>query len=238
MCETGGKLHSQFSRSYPQGLKTASGINTLRTTQNRCLTSNKLDATGHTANGTRDEVRDAAAHERRERHQQEEAAPHARHHRADPPLQARDAVEGGVAPALLQHDGGLSLLVPHRVGAAPERTEGHGLVHLCPQQPVGHEEANAGGGGTQQGEQGPDHTRTCQTGRHGQQSHSHWTNSSYMSSRCVVGSSLWAFNTGKSSPSQWPRVPKRGKRNTQTEHWHRKSSVGTSCWLKGLNNHS
>lgn len=162
-----------------------------KTTQQ--LTSNKLDAAGHASNRTWDEVRDAAAHESRERHQQEEAAPHARHHRADPPLQARDAVEGGVAPALLQHHRGLPLLVPHRVGAAAEGAKGHGLVHLRPQQPVGHEEANAGGGGTQQGQQRPDNTRTCQTGAHGKQcaggSHSHWTiNSSFRSSRCVEGS--------------------------------------------------
>lgn len=133
------------------------------------LTSNKLDAAGHSANRTRDEVRDAAAHEGGERHQQEEATPDARHHRADPPLQARDAVEGGVAPALLQHHRDLLLLVPHRVGAAPERAKGHRLVHLRSQQPVGHKEADAGGGGAQQGQQGPDDTCARQTGRHWKQ---------------------------------------------------------------------
>lgn len=94
------------------------------------LTSNKLDATSHAPDRTRDEVRDAAAHESRQRHQQEEAAPHARHHRADPPLQAGDAVEGCVAATLLQHDGGLALLVPHRVRAAAKGAKGHGLIHL------------------------------------------------------------------------------------------------------------
>lgn len=164
------------------------------------LTSNKLDAAGHTSNRTWDEVGDAAAHESCERHQQEEAAPHTRHHRADPPLQARDAVEGGVAPALLQHHRGLPLLVPHRVGAAAEGAKGHGLVHLRPQQPVGHEEADAGGSSTQQGQQRPDNTRTCQTGAHGKQcaggSHSHWTITAVLGAVAVLREALqWAFNT-------------------------------------------
>lgn len=140
-----------------------------RRTQKHKLTSNKLNAAGHAADGAGDEVRDAAAHESREGHQEEEAAPHARHHRADPPLQARDAEEGGVAAALLQHHRGVPLLVPHRVGAAAERAKGHWLVHLRPQQPVGHEEADAGGGSAEQGQQGPDNTGACQTGRHGKQ---------------------------------------------------------------------
>ena len=134
------------------------------------LTSNKLDASSHATNCTRDEVRDAASHESCEGHQQEEATSHPRHHCADPPLQTGAAIEGGVAATLLQHHRGLLLLVPHRVGAAPKRSKGHGLVHLCSQQPVGHEETNTGGSGTQQGQQGPDNTCTCQTRRHGKQS--------------------------------------------------------------------
>ena len=138
-----------------------------RTTRERNLTSNELDATGHAADCARDEVGDAAAHEGRERHQKQEAASHAGHHRADPPLQAGDAAEGGVAAALLQHHRGLPLLVPHRVGAPPERAKGHGLAHLRAQQPIGHEEAHTGGGGAQQGKQGPDDPRARQAGRHG-----------------------------------------------------------------------
>lgn len=158
------------------------------TPQKLKLTSNKLDTSSHTANCTWDEVRDAAAHESCECHQKEEATSNARHYCADPPLETRDAVEGGVAPTLLQHHCGLPLLIPHRVGAAPKCAKGYGLVHLCPQQPVGHEEANTGGSSTQQGQHGPDNTRTCQTRRHGKQSanssHSHWTNSSFEQSQC------------------------------------------------------
>lgn len=131
------------------------------------LTAHELDAAGHPADCARDEVGDAAAHQGGEPHQQQEAAAHSGHHRGDPPRQAGDAVEGGVPSALLQHDGGVALLVSHRVGAAAEGAKGHGLVHLRSQQPVGHEEAHAGGGGAQQGQQGPDHARARQAGRHG-----------------------------------------------------------------------
>lgn len=131
------------------------------------LTAHELDAAGHPADCARDEVGDAAAHQGGEAHQQQEAAAHSGHHRGDPPRQAGDAVEGGVPSALLQHDGGVALLVPHRVGAAAEGAKGHWLVHLRSQQPVGHEEAHAGGGGAQQGQQGPDHARARQAGRHG-----------------------------------------------------------------------
>lgn len=112
------------------------------------LTSNKLDSTGHTADRTGDEVGDAAAHQTCEGHQQEEATAHARHHRADPPVQARDAVEGCVAPTLLQHHRDLLLLVSHWVGATAEGAKRHRLVHLRSQQPVGHEEADTGSSGT------------------------------------------------------------------------------------------
>lgn len=153
------------------------GTKIARTTQKHKLTTNKLDAACHSANSTRDEVRDAAAHERCECYQQEEATSHACHHCADPPLQTGDAVEGGIAPTLLQHHCSLPLLIPHWVGATSKCAKGHGLIHLCPQQPVWHEETNTGGCSTQQGEQGPDNTRTCQTRRHGKQSanglHSH-----------------------------------------------------------------
>lgn len=129
--------------------------------------SHELYPSCHSPDGARDQIRNTASHERGEGHEEEQTAAHARHHRADPPLQAGDAVEGGVPPALLQHHRGLPLLVPHGVGAPAERPERHRFVHLRAQEPIGHEEAHAGGGGAQQRQQSPDHARAGQAGRHG-----------------------------------------------------------------------
>lgn len=130
------------------------------------LTPNKLHPPGCASDGSGDELWYAASHERSERHQQQQTASDPRHHRTDPPLHARDALKARVAPALLQHDGGLPLLIPDGIRTAAECSERHGLTHLRAQQPVGHEESHTRGSRAQQRHQRPDHPCVCQTGCH------------------------------------------------------------------------
>jgi len=132
----------------------------------RVLTPQELDASCHPAHGPGDELGHAAAHECRQGHQEEQPTAQASHHRADPPLGARDGLEGGIAATLLHHHGRLAALIPHRVGTPPESAEGNRLLQLRPQEPVGHEEAHAGGGGTEEGEECPDHTGAGEAGGH------------------------------------------------------------------------
>lgn len=130
------------------------------------LTPQELDASCHPAHGPGDELGHAAAHEGRQGHQEEQPAAQPRHHRADPPLGAGDGLEGGVAAALLHHHGRLAALIPHRVGTPPESAEGNRLLQLGPQEPVGHEEAHAGGRSTKEGEESPDHAGAGEAGGH------------------------------------------------------------------------
>lgn len=132
----------------------------------RTLTPQELDASCHPAHSPGDELGHTAAHERCQGHQEEQPAAQARHHRADPPLGARDGLEGGVAATALHHHGRLAALIPHRVGTPPESAEGNRLLQLRPQEPVGHEEANAGGGSAEEGEEGPHDASTGEARSH------------------------------------------------------------------------
>lgn len=136
------------------------------TTRANQQTPQELDASCHPAHGPGDELGHAAAHEGRQGHQEEQPTAQPRHHRADPPLGAGDGLEGGVAAALLHHHGRLAALVPHRVGTPPESAEGNRLLQLGPQEPVGHEEAHAGGRSTKEGEESPDHAGAGEAGGH------------------------------------------------------------------------
>lgn len=130
------------------------------------LTSKKLHAPRCTSDGSGDEFWYAAAHHRGECHQQQKATSNPRHDCTDLPLHAWDTLKACIAPALLQHDRSLPLFIPNWVRTPPESTEGHWLIHLWAQQPVGHEEPHAGSCCTQQGHQSPDHPRTCEAGCH------------------------------------------------------------------------
>lgn len=135
-------------------------------TDSLLLTSKKLHAPCHASDGSGDELWYAAAHERSERHQQQKTASHPRHDCTDPPFHTRDSLKARIAPALLQHDRSLPLLIPNGIRAPPESAEGHRFIHLWAQQPVRHEKAHAGSCCTQQGHQSPYHPCARQAGCH------------------------------------------------------------------------
>lgn len=130
------------------------------------LTPHKLYSTGHPSNCARDQISDAASHQRREGHQKQKPTTRPRHHGADPPFQTRDALKRCIASTLLQHHRPTTGFIPYWVRTTSERSERYWLAHLRPKEPVRHEKAHARCRRTQEGQQGPNHTCTGKTGCH------------------------------------------------------------------------